>query len=399
MARRIERRYEDPLASLWLVTAERIGLRVVRVPDAYASTDGAGRLFLSEPAGFDPDDCLAQMILHELCHALVQGPESFAWIDWGLDNEGDRDVTREHACLRLQAALLEPWGLRAVLGPTTDFRDYYDALPADPFAERDPVERESIVLARAAYARRGAAPIGPHLLLALESSARVIEALSGYFVHAAGGPEAPGVRAASPSAEDADEPTELPLVFEAARPRARLHESGFPLHPAPGPGDSCAGCAWFSVGKNPSRGRCVVAGRSVASPGPVCERYEAPFECVDCGACCREAYDVVLVSRRDPAARAHPELLTPTSSGYDLRREDGRCVALRGGVGLEEAPPAIVAPGTRAPELERRSLPRYMPGPEPFHCAIYETRPRTCRDFTRGSANCLSARRAVGLSR
>jgi Fe-S-cluster containining protein len=35
---------------------------------------------------------------------------------------------------------------------------------------------------------------------------------------------------------------------------------------------------------------------------------------------------------------------------------------------------------------------------EPFHCAIYEGRPKTCRDFTLGSENCLAARRKVGLS-
>ena len=33
-----------------------------------------------------------------------------------------------------------------------------------------------------------------------------------------------------------------------------------------------------------------------------------------------------------------------------------------------------------------------------FHCVIYDDRPRTCRDFTLGSARCLTARRRVGLS-
>jgi Fe-S-cluster containining protein len=31
-------------------------------------------------------------------------------------------------------------------------------------------------------------------------------------------------------------------------------------------------------------------------------------------------------------------------------------------------------------------------------CVIYDDRPRTCREFTLGSAHCLSARRKVGLS-
>ena len=34
-----------------------------------------------------------------------------------------------------------------------------------------------------------------------------------------------------------------------------------------------------------------------------------------------------------------------------------------------------------------------------YVCAIYGNRLRTCRDFDRGSANCLNARRSVRLSR
>jgi Fe-S-cluster containining protein len=33
-----------------------------------------------------------------------------------------------------------------------------------------------------------------------------------------------------------------------------------------------------------------------------------------------------------------------------------------------------------------------------YHCVIYDDRPKTCRDFTLGSENCLTARRRVGLS-
>jgi hypothetical protein len=34
----------------------------------------------------------------------------------------------------------------------------------------------------------------------------------------------------------------------------------------------------------------------------------------------------------------------------------------------------------------------------PYACTVYEARPRACRDLSRGSANCLLARRRVGLS-
>src|SRR5690606_5187482 len=141
-----------------------------RSADAYASTDGAGTLTVSDRSGMDADDCLAQMILHEICHFLVAGPSSIHFIDWGLDNEGTRDEVLEHATLRLQAALLEPLGLRRVLAPTTDFRAYYDALPPDPFSERDPAEREAIIRARAGFFRRLQRPCHPHLEQALAAT-------------------------------------------------------------------------------------------------------------------------------------------------------------------------------------------------------------------------------------
>src|SRR5690606_38311799 len=121
------------------------------------------------------DDCLAQMILHEICHWMVQGPQSFGRVDWGLDNVGENDEQREYACLRLQAALLEPWGLRQTLGPTTDFRAYYDALPPDPFWERDEAERESITRARAAWNRRNRRPFREHLELALRLTSEILQ--------------------------------------------------------------------------------------------------------------------------------------------------------------------------------------------------------------------------------
>jgi hypothetical protein len=173
--RTVRRRYVDPLDAIWLRVADDVGLRVVRAPDAFASTDGRGQLLLGTPETLDADDCLAQMIFHELCHALVQGPASFAEVDWGLDNETERDVVREHACLRVQAALLAPLDLRVAFAPTTDFREWYDALPDDPLEGSS--EDASIALAQEALARVDTPPWAPHLRRALDASARVVAAV------------------------------------------------------------------------------------------------------------------------------------------------------------------------------------------------------------------------------
>lgn len=175
MERRPQHTYLDPLDAIWLTVADRIGFRVERSAEVYASTDGKGVMTIGDPTTLDPDDCLAQMILHELCHSLIEGTESLAVPDFGLDNETERDLVREHACLRLQAWLTEKHGLRRVLAPTTDFRSYYDELPEDPLADDgDP----AVVLARAGAARSNAAPWAPHLGEGLEATARILEVAS-----------------------------------------------------------------------------------------------------------------------------------------------------------------------------------------------------------------------------
>ena len=156
MSRPIHHRYVDPLAQIWLDCAARVGLRVVRSGDAYASYqppgDGRGTLIIGDDASLDADDSLAQMIFHELCHSLVQGEDAFERADWGLDNETDRDAWREHACLRVQAVLAARHGLRGFFAPTTDYRaDFWDQLPADPLADRgDPSVHAAIVALRRA---------------------------------------------------------------------------------------------------------------------------------------------------------------------------------------------------------------------------------------------------------
>ena len=118
----------------------------------------------------DPDDCLAQMVLHELCHSLVEGAQSLRLPDFGLDNETSRDSVREHACLRLQAWLTGRHGLRRALAPTTEFRSYYDGLPPDPLAEGDD---PAIGIARAGARRSEEAPWAPHLDHGLDATAHI----------------------------------------------------------------------------------------------------------------------------------------------------------------------------------------------------------------------------------
>src|ERR1700760_4048756 len=122
VTREVTHRSIDPLAQVWLTAARRIGLRVVRTPDAYAATDGAGTLAIADDAALDADDSLAQMIFHELCHSLVEGRASFGLRDWGMGAVSATGAPgprwRERACLRWQWVLPGRHGLRGALAPT-----------------------------------------------------------------------------------------------------------------------------------------------------------------------------------------------------------------------------------------------------------------------------------------
>lgn len=370
-------KYDDPLDAIWIEAARRMGLTVRRGPESYATTDGAGTLTLTDRAGMDPDDCLAQMILHEICHFMVQGPASSGWVDWGLDNEGTIHNELEHACLRLQAALLTPLGLRKTLAPTTDFRAYYDALPDDPFEERSEAERESITRARAAYARRMRPPFRTHLETALRATGNILQ-------------ETRAALRESHSHTDS--------LLATIEPPKELNSLGFPRHHRADL--RCTDCAWsYRGGPGKPVFRCRQAeGARMNGDTPACVRFEKTFDCLSCGACCREAYDTVEVSSRDPAKKLHLDLMVPRQGGLDMKRSGPRCACLRGGIDLTPPAPTISG-GTAAPEEGAKVAPRIMPGGAPFTCDIYETRPRTCRDFTIFSDHCLHARRTVGLSR
>jgi hypothetical protein len=173
--RTLRHSYLDPLDAIWLAIADRVGFRVERSSEVYASTDGKGVMTIGDPSTLDPDDCLAQMILHELCHSLVEGARSLTVPDFGLDNDGERHVVREQACLRLQAWLTDKHGLRGVLAPTTDFRGFYDELPDDPFADpSDP----ATVLAKLGATRSEQTPWAPHLQEGLTATAKVLTVAS-----------------------------------------------------------------------------------------------------------------------------------------------------------------------------------------------------------------------------
>lgn len=355
MARPVTRRYSDPLDEVWLGAARRVGLRVERRADAYAATDGHGTLVIGDDATLDPDDSLAQMIFHELCHSLVQGDDSFSRPDWGLDNQVDDDHWREHATLRLQWVLSGRYGLRTFFAPTTDFRAFWDALPLDPLADRTDL---SVVLAIAGLRRVERPPWAPALEDALAATAAI-------------------VATAAPWTDSGEQPPSLLVGYAVPPP----HPTGLPAGPAAD--RHCATCSWRYVGGARAIPRCRQAGDAkIEDAWPGCERWEAALDCQTCGACCREAYHAVAVAPRDPVRRRQPSYVCDRgvdlgAGRYQLARTGDRCAALAGGEVREED--------------GRRSR-------APFLCVIYDDRPRTCRDFALGSAHCLTARRRVGLS-
>lgn len=338
VAREVTHRYTDPFAQIWLHAARRIGLRVVRTPDAYAATDGRGTLAIGDDATLDADDNLAQMIFHELCHSLVEGEDAFGKPDWGMDNTGPDHDWREHACLRTQWVLAGRHGLRGVFAPTTDFRAFWDTLSGDVLADRtDPGVQAAIRALR----RSDQPPWSPALRDALVASERIAHEVAAF---------------ASPPA-----PGERPVLWREVAPARAPHPSGLPAGDAAG---TCGTCAW----RYEQRGvaRCRQADARVDPAWPACERHEAALDCQDCGACCRAAYHSVEVARRDPVVKKQPAFILDRGTYLEIRRDGDRCAALHG---------------------ETR-----------YHCVIYDDRPRTCRDFTLGSAHCLTARRRVGMS-
>ena len=133
---------------------------------------------------------------------------------------------------------------------------------------------------------------------------------------------------------------------------------------------TCADCAWCFTSRGSSR--CQHAPTiKLPADAPACTRWEpaAELDCQRCGACCREAFDRVEVGARESVVKLHPDMIINAGSYRKLKRQGSRCAALIGGDDHSQ-----------------------------YQCRIYDDRPKTCRDFTRGSDNCLQARRKVGLS-
>ena len=282
----------------------------------------------------DPDDAVAQLIFHELCHAITEGDQACALPDWGLENRADH-VVREHACLRFAADLSARFGLRGAMAPTTEYRAYYDGLPDEPLTSGP--DDEAVAIGAAARARFAASRWRAPVEAALAATAALV----------------PG------GATDADTDT---------------HPTGFPWGP---PAETCDGCAWmYRGGRGPAVSRCRQTAAAVGDgarvePGTrACARWEPPVDCHACGACCREAYHSVTVSVRDPVVWREPALIVRNGHRFEILREGARCAAL------------AVKPDERT---------RYS-------CTIYENRPQPCRDFAANGRHCLDARRRVGLS-
>lgn len=220
------RKNRSPLAvaaidAIWTESARRVGFTVVRTDSAYATYDGDGCIGIGTPATLDKDDSLAQLVLHELCHALVQGARGLALPDWGLDNTSDADEARENACLRVQACLASYAGLRTLMTPTTVTRPTYQSLGADPLHE--PADELPCLLADAALASALAAAWWPALAHALTKTAAVL--LSNEDCVACAACCGPAFERVAVAARDAVV-WKHPLLVIKTGPRFRLARSG-----------------------------------------------------------------------------------------------------------------------------------------------------------------------------
>ena len=212
--------------------------------------------------------------------------------DWGLDNVPEH-VAREHACLRVQARVSDRFGLRAAMAPTTPYRDYYAALPADPL-HGAAGDEDAVARAAAACARFDASAWRAPIEQALSETAAAIGRAEG------------DARAA--------------------------HPLGFALGPA---AETCGTCAWaYDGGRGVAVTRCRQSapangdGARTARGHRACVHWEAIVDCRTCGACCREAYHSVTVSMRDPVIWQEPDLIVRHGPRFEIRREGSRCAAL-----------------------------------------------------------------------
>ena len=155
---------------------------------------------------------------------------------------------------------------------------------------------------------------------------------------------------------------------KAEKAEKDLHPSGFKWLCVENNQKSCGSCSWSRLrGPGKKKLRCVRAGYTrVLAHERACEFWEAELDCLLCGACCREAYDAVEVSRADPVRKKQPDWIVRVDGRYQVKRKpNNTCAALQADL----------------------------------KCIIYADRPICCRGFEQGSANCLFARRRLGISR
>ena len=332
--------YADPLDLVWLGVAHACGFKIHRSNDAYASFDGKNQLTICTDEEFDPDDSLAQMILHELCHALVGGKKALKMRDWGLTGQDGDDLLREYATHRLQAMLCDQFGLREMFAVTTEWRAHFDELGDDPLQGDHP----SASIARQGLENAKAWNWEKHILKGLEATATIAEAL----------------RPFSPPSS----------LWAKSKP---LHPTGFVLDG----NKTCNECAWsLSIpegGLQCQHTNVDTQAFITLEPETVsCHRFEEKFtdsECGRCGACCREGFDAVAVGPDETIREERPDLLERQGDFVFLPRPEGRCSGLQTNQG------------------------------ERWRCDVYALRPQSCRDLEIGSVGCLQARQRMGLSK
>ena len=182
MEREIRYHYLDPIDVIWCGVANQLGMTIQRTPEAFASWDGLGTLQIGTPETLDPDDSLAQMVLHEVCHWMVEGPDSIRKEDWGLVFGEPEHEVHEHACLRLQCHFADQFQLREFFGSTTNYRVFFDSLGRDPLGPKDgsPNENEdqSIVLAREGLRNARQSDVESILLSGVEATRKIADSIA-----------------------------------------------------------------------------------------------------------------------------------------------------------------------------------------------------------------------------
>jgi hypothetical protein len=150
-------------------------------------------------------------------------------------------------------------------------------------------------------------------------------------------------------------PSSRPAVSAVVGDR---HPTGLPLGTS-----ECRSCAWIRGGTCGLLAPNDGPGPAVDPDGRGCIHHEPVPDCFACGACCREAFDLVPVEAHDERMlRNRPDWVVDGG----VRRCGSRCAALV--------------------------------GDGPYRCVIYADRPSACSELDAGSDACLFARRRVGLS-